>query len=402
MTLDKTDNPSLRHRLPLYPSQVMGAIVLVSFGPLLDPMMRDLGIPLSRAGLVGASFFLGYVLGIALVNTSLARMRAKWAIIVGNGLQGVLLMVAGLASWNLWSLCLACLVVGVSGAPVNTTSWIWLAAHIKKNMAASALQMIFFFGVGMAITPLILGLALDRGASWRWILAVEGGLSLALALAFIFLPLLDVPGRRNVRFSDLKQVIAHNRALLLGMAGACLMYTGAETTINVWLPKFQIDVFGASDTWASLSVTLFWVGLGVGRLVVAPMTRRFSPARLLLACACTLAVFCVALAFAPSQVAALVLSVGAGLGASASYGLIGSYSGHFPAWQSGVASSLFILAGGLGSVIFPYLMGPIASSAGFRVALGMVAIPALAYGLFSLLIHARTEGGSAHADCRDI
>jgi fucose permease len=398
MSLSETADPSLRHRFPLYPSQVMGAIVMVSLGPLLDPIMRDLGIPLSRAGLISAGFFLGNVVGIVLINTNLARVPAKWAIIIGNGLQGIVLMVAGLASWNLWSLSLACLFVGASSALVNTTCWIWLAAHVKKNMAASALQMILFFGVGMVVTPLILGLALDRGASWRWMLAIEGGLSLALALVFVFLPLLDIPGRRNVRSSDLKQVIVHNRGLLLGMAGACFMYTGAETTINVWLPKFQIDVFGAGDTWASLSVALFWVGLVVGRLTAVPLTRRFSPARLLLACACTLTVFCVALAFAPSQVVALVLSVGAGLGASASYGLIGSYSGRFPAWQSGVASSLFILAGGLGSVIFPYLMGPIASSAGFRIALGTVAIPALAYGLFSLLIHARTKGAAAHAD----
>jgi FHS family glucose/mannose:H+ symporter-like MFS transporter len=257
-------------------------------------------------------------------------------------------------------------------------------------MAASALQMILFFALGMMVTPLIVGLAMDKGASWRWILAAEGGLSLALGLLFIFLPLLDVPGRRNVRFPDLKQVFAHNRGLLLAITAAGLLYTGAETTINVWLPKFQIDLFDATDTWASLSVTLFWVGLLVGRLVILPLTARFSPARLLLACACTLAVFCVALAFAPTQTAALVLTVGAGLGASASFGLIGSYSGRFPEWQSGVASSLFILSGGVGSVVLPYLMGPIASSAGFRVGMALIAVPALAYGLFSLLLHSRS------------
>ncbi|NTW08739.1 MAG: DUF1559 domain-containing protein, partial [Anaerolineaceae bacterium] len=94
------------------------------------------------------------------------------------------------------------------------------------------------------------------------------------------------------------------------------------------------------------------------------------------------------------ELSALVLSVGAGLGASASYGLIGSYSGQFPGWQSGVASSLFILAGGVGCVVFPYLIGPIASSAGFRISLATVAVPAVLYGLFSLLIHARATSCS--------
>ncbi|MBN1628283.1 MAG: MFS transporter [Thermoleophilia bacterium] len=387
---DPSTNPSLRYRLPLYPSNLMGAVIMVSLGPLLDPIMKDLGVGLSQAGLIGAGLFVGNTLGIIICNTNLAHVPAKWAIVAGTFLQSIGLVLAGLVSKDLWTLFAAYFVVGACGALVNTTCWIWLGAHMKKNMAASALQMILFFGVGMLVTPVILGPILERGASWRWILVVQGGLSMALALVFVWLPLLDVPGRRNVRLADFRQVLAHNRGLLLGMMGACFMYAGAETTINVWLPKFQIDVFGAGDTWASLSVTLFWVGLVVGRLVIMPLTARFSPARLLLVCAGVLAVFCVALSVSPTQVVALVLSVGAGLGASASYGLIGSYSGRFPGWQSGVASSLFILAGGVGCTVFPYLMGPIASSAGFRIALGTVAVPAVLYGLFSLLIHARS------------
>lgn len=97
------------------------------------------------------------------------------------------------------------------------------------------------------------------------------------------------------------------------------------------------------------------------------------------------------MAFAPSQTAALVLSVGAGLEASASYGIIGSYSGRFPEWQSGVASSLFIFSGGVGGVAFPCIMGLLASAVGFRIALAVIAVPALAYALFSLLIHARAD-----------
>jgi len=108
-----------------------------------------------------------------------------------------------------------------------------------------------------------------------------------------------------------------------------------------------------------------------------------------LICACVLAVFTVALAFAPSQIASLVFAVGAGLGASACYGLIGSYAGRFPGWQSAVTTSTFILSGGLGAVTFPYLMGPVASTAGFRIALALVAMPVLACAAASLLIHAR-------------
>ncbi len=388
-------NPSLRYRIPLYPTQFLCAMAIVSVGPLLDSMMTDLGVSLSRGGLISAGLFLGNVSGIVVLNTAMARVPVKRTLIGGAILQGASLIAAGLATVDLWTLLVAYLFVGFSGALLNATCWMWQSAHMKKNAAAAALKMILFFGLAMMIVPLVLGMVLDAGADWRWILVVEGGLSLLTASVIAVFPLLDIPGRRNVRATQFKEVFSHNLGLLLGMMGAGFTYVGAEMTMNVWLPKFQIDVFEAGDTWASLSVTLFWAGLIVGRLIVMALTRRFAASRLLLLCACIMAVFTVAVALVPSQVASLVLTVGAGLGASASYGLIGSFSGRFPGWQSSVASSLFVLSGGIGSITFPYIMGPLADSAGFQIALAALAVPAIIYGLFSLLIHARS-GEAAH------
>jgi len=365
-------------------------MAIVSIGPLLDSMMGDLGVPLSRGGLISAGLYIGNVTAIVILNTTMARVPAKRVLLAGTTLQGAGLIVVGSVSWSLWSLVLAYVLIGFSGALMNTTCWMWLSAHIKKNTATSALQMILFFALAMMLLPVILGFALDRGAAWRWVLVTEGCLSLFMTVVFLFLPLTDIPGRQNVRMSHLKQVIAYDAKLLLGIMGAGFMYVGAEMTMNVWLPKFQIDVFSATDTLAGLSVTLFWVGLVAGRLIMMPLTRRYPPSRLLLICAFTMAVFTVAIGLAPSQVAALALSVGAGLGASASYGIIGSYSGRFPGWQSSVASSLFIFAGGLGSITLPYVMGPLADSAGFRIALALIAVPAFAYAMFALLIRARS------------
>ncbi len=390
-------NPALGHRLPLYPTQFLVAMAVVSIGPLLNGMMNDLGVSLSRGGLISAGLYAGNVTGAIILNTAMARVQIKRVLLVGTTLQGTGLIAAGAISRNLWCLIAAYLVVGFSGALMNTSCWMWVSAHVKKNTAAAALQMILFFAFAMMVIPLILGLALDRGAAWRWILIAEGALSLVTTTTFLFLPLTDVPGRQNVRLSQLRQVVAYDPVLLFGIMGAGLMYVGAEMTMNIWLPKFQIDVFASSDTWAGLSVTLFWIGLITGRLLVMRLTRRYSSSFLLLICAGTMAVFTIAVALAPSQAVSLALAVGAGLGASASYGLIGSYAGRFPGWQSSVTSSLFILAGGVGSITFPYVMGPLANAAGFRIALAMIAAPAVIYALFGLLIRRRTGEGARSA-----
>jgi hypothetical protein len=47
---------------------------------------------------------------------------------------------------------------------------------------------------------------------------------------------------------------------------------------------------------------------------------------------------------------------------------------------------MFVLSGAVGSAAFPYIMGPLASAAGFRIALAVVAVPALIYGGAALVI----------------
>ena len=88
-------NPSLRHRLPLYPSQFLVAMAIVSIGPFLHPMMRDLGVPLSRGGLMSAGLFIGNVSAIVVLNMALARFPAKTVLLGGTLLQAV-----ALAAWR--------------------------------------------------------------------------------------------------------------------------------------------------------------------------------------------------------------------------------------------------------------------------------------------------------------
>jgi fucose permease len=382
-----TVNPSLRHRLPLYPSQFLIAMAVVSIGPLLNSMMDDLGMSLSRGGLISAGLYLGNVAAIISVNTIFSDWPVRQTLMTGAGVLGMGLLTAGAATYELWSLLGAYIIIGFGCALMNTTCWIWISAHIVDNRASAALRMILFYALGMMSVPILIGLGLDAGIPWRWVLIAEGGFAILMAFLYGILPLLDVPNRRNVGLRDIKQVFAFDPKLLSGMVIAGFAYVGAEVTLNVWLPKFQIDVFGVTDSRGGLAVTLFWVGLIAGRILILPLTRRVAASRLLLGCACVFAVLVVATALAPSQLTSLILAVGAGLGASASYALIGSYAGRFPGWQSAVASSLFILSGGVGSILLPYLMGPLAGAAGFRVALALIAVPIVIYGAASLSIH---------------
>jgi fucose permease len=190
-------------------------------------------------------------------------------------------------------------------------------------------------------------------------------------------------------------VAAFNPRLLVAIALASFMYLGAEITLGTWLPKFQVDVFGASEAWAGLTVTFYFVGQIVGRLAVIPATRRFPPSSLLAIFGIAMAVFIVGVAVSPSQAASLALTFCVGLGSCASFSMIGSYSSRFPAWHAGVVFSIFQLAGGMGAMVFPYLTGPVAAAAGFRAAIAIAAVPGLVMALLALVLRKASGEGSA-------
>jgi MFS transporter, FHS family, glucose/mannose:H+ symporter len=364
-------------RLPLYLTQFLSGVVWVTLGPLLDSILRDLGIPLSRGGIVALAFFLGSVVGLVSLNALLARVPIKWCLVGAGLLEAAAPAAAGLLSHDSWSLLVSFFFMGFSAVILGAVPGMWLSAHVKKETARAMTVMMMSSVSGMTLTPIVLGVLLNSGANWRSILAGEAVFALVVTLVLAALPLADIPRRENLRPRHVRAVVAFNPRLLAAIVAASFLYLGAEMTLVVWLPKFELDVFGASATWASLSVTFYFIGQIVGRLIAIPFTRRFLTSSLLFVCAIAMGVFAGAIGLSPGQGISLALTFCAGLGSSAAFSFIGSYAAKFPDWHAGVVFSAFQLAGGVGGMVFPYLTGPLAAEAGFKAAIAFAAVPAL-------------------------
>ncbi len=371
----------------LYATTFVVGVTMISLGPLLDPILKDLRIPLAQGGLISVGFAVGMLIGVVALNFLLARVPVKWALVGAASLQALGLVASGWLAQGLWSLMLAYLLVGTGCVLLNSLPGMWITCHIKVGADRAMVTMLVFFALGMMVAPLLIGAALGWGATWHSVLLAEAVMSVALAVLVAFSPVSDIEGRENLRLRRLREVVGFNPRLFAAVLTASIFYIGAEFTFNVWLAKYEIDVFGVGKTLAGLAVTLFWVGLLIGRLVVIPLTRRLPPARILMAGAAVLAVFALGVALSVSPEMSMVLSFFAGLGASAGFPLILSFSARFPRWHAGVVFSSVIMAGALGRIIFPYLVGPLAESLGFRTAMGLAFVLAAALSLLTLYLH---------------
>jgi fucose permease len=371
----------------LYATTFVVGVTMITLGPLLDPILTDLRIPLAQGGLISVGFAVGMLIGVVSLNFLLAGVPVKWGLVGAASLQTVGLVASGLLARGLWSLVLAYLLVGAGCVFLNSLPGMWITSHMKAGADRAMVTMLVFFALGMMVTPLLIGAALGWGATWRSVLLAEAVVSAALAVLVALSPVTDIEGRENLRPHRLREVIGFNRRLFAAVLTASILYIGAEFTFNVWLAKYEIDVFGVDKTTAGLVVTLFWVGLLIGRLVVIPLTRRLPAARILMAGAAVWAVFALGVALSVSAEMSMVMSFFAGLGASAGFPLILSFSARFPRWHAGVVFSSVIMAGALGRIIFPYLVGPFAESLGFRTAMGLAFVLAAALSLLTLYIH---------------
>lgn len=381
-------------RLSLYLGQLLSGMVAMTLGPVLNTVLDDLGIPLAKGGTPALTYFFATMVGILALNFLMARVPVKWCLCGCAFVEAVGLTETALLAQGLWSFAGLYFIVGVPCWVLAGIPGMWISAHVRER-TAWALNIVMLASVtGMTVTPLILGVLLDSGAGWRTIFLGEAAVSLAFAVMLAVVPLADIPDRENLRLRQVKAIAGFKPKLLAGLAVASFLYMGAEMALTTWLPKFQVDVFASTEVWAGLSVTFYFVGQVVGRIVSIPLTRRFLPSTLLLGCCLALGVFTALVAVSPTQSLAMAMVFLAGFGAASTFSLLGSYSAKFPLWYAGVVYSAYQVAGGVGSMALPYVIGPLADGVSFRAAIAFCALPFLI--LAGMALFFRKVSGETH------
>ena len=208
----------------------MGA-TLITLGPLLDPILRDLHIPLAKGGLLSFGFFLGRVAGVLLLNFGLARVPIKTIMVTCAVVLTLGSAACGLLGVGLWPLSLALFVTGLAGVIPNAVSGVWVAAHIHKGVEKAMLNIGAYFALGVVVAPLVIGAALELGATWRWVFLGEAVFSAVVAIVLMILPIADVRDRENLRAGQLKAVAGSHPSLLAVILGATFLYVCVEGTL---------------------------------------------------------------------------------------------------------------------------------------------------------------------------
>ncbi|MCZ7582739.1 MAG: MFS transporter [Deltaproteobacteria bacterium] len=371
--MPQTENtPALR---ALYPTMIVAGVALITLGPLLDAIIADLGIERAQGGTFALAYFLGMNLSVLSLNFATGHFGSRRTLVAGALVHAAGLVLFGAAPGGLGALCAYYVIAGVGYGYLAIYPGIYVTSLVKTGTEAAMSRVFGFVGVGVTITPFVIGALLDRGFSWRAIVLGEAAIAAALAAFLATARLNDIPGRKNLSLADLATAWRFNRTLWIAVFIAVFLYVGSEGTFNIWLAKFHTDIHGAGPFRAGLAVTIFWSGLAIGRLGLSRLASQRGSTSVLVAFSAAMAAGIVLTAYGPTLLLSELFAFISGLAASLIFPVATSYASRFPDWLAGPVYSSTIFAAGLGNALVPYAAGWIADLAGFRAAMACAALP---------------------------
>lgn len=273
-----------------------------------------------------------------------------------------------------------------AGAIDGGTNGLFLALFTEDR--AGPLNFLhLFFSVGALTGPFLAGQVVAAGISWRFLVV---GFSVVGVVLSVLLVLQQLPAgdRVEVTQSASGESLARAERSLLpfaGLAVAIALYVAAEMGVTGWLVKFLAD---EPVRLATGALSIFWVGLALGRLLSNWLADRFNAVAFTLVCGLCASCALLGAVFSPSIALSLVLFGISGMFYGPVYPMLMAIGGDLYPHRLAALSGTLAAAAVVGSVVYPPLMGAVAAHVGIRVGmigaalLGVPAIIALLYAHF--------------------
>ncbi len=344
------------------------AVLISSVMTSITTEFMATGLTLAAIGLIFPARAVGGLLGNLLAGVGsdlLGRGRLVWLAAL---LLGLALVVA--AASGQWLLFVVGLLV-ISGAQSALSTGInAMIADANRERRAQALNTLHgVYGVGAAISPLLIGYLLGGGLPWRWALGGSGLIWLIYGVV-VYLLYRGENHKQDRAQTQRTEWQMLREGPFLALFLIAFAYNGIAWSLLGWIAVFMEQSAGLSTFLSISMIAVFYVALTIGRFLCAAYAERigYTFTLLILGIGITLTYGLVVFG------TPLVVAVGVFL-----TGL--SLSGLFPTAlalgaqrypeQTGTVSGILSVAMTLGSMIPPLWTGIIAERWSFQIALGV-------------------------------
>jgi fucose permease len=352
-------------------------------GTLLPLLVERFGIRLVEAGSMLALQPLGYLLAVTVAGR----------LIEGYGMRpvlaaGMLTSAAGFAGFGLisgWTGGAAMMLIGGLGFGVMEVGTNTLLIVVGGERRSNLLNFAhLFFGVGSFITPVLAAHAVAAGVSWRITFLVAGTATAAVAVGWGLFDVQDVAAVRPAGGSA-RSVVRSPSALLF--AAMLAVYVGTETGIGAWLTKYMVSVRQVTLIYAGNALSVYWLGLAVGRLVLSVLSHRIREELLLVLLTLVATIAMCGALMVERPLGVVICAAFTGLGFSGIFPAVIALGGRSHPHDTAGVTSVMIAGAGLGGILIPWSMSAVADAAGLMAGMSVYAALCAVMVLQALLVH---------------
>lgn len=335
-----------------------------TFAVVLPGVIETFDLPAGEAGLFVFMVEMGSFLSLLLLGFVIDQVGAFWGLRVGL----VMLMVALLATAQVRQFSLLPLALLLLGSGIA-----WTATSINTLMAAMGERRSYylglmhsFYGFAAVLAPMVAGVVMAWD-TWQSYYRLLSALSLGM---FILVWKFEVGRESTGKGASEDDVFAdadvkgagwtRGLSTLKPIAGICLgvfALAGVQNVLNTWIYLYTSHTYNANHGQATLSPTVYWIGILLGRVGLIFLSEKYS-ARCLL----------IALSLLPAGALWIDHSGGTywlalpafflgGLGVSGTFQLGTTWASERMPQRVGLASTAVMAVSGLGLGFGPWLAG---------------------------------------------
>ncbi|MFL7814159.1 MAG: MFS transporter [Anaerolineales bacterium] len=329
---------------------ILGAFTALG-GPALPSLADNTSSTLEQISLYFVLGSLGYLLGSLLGGRAYDRLAGNRLLaltLLGVAVSGALIPTAHRLQWLLLAQFILGLAQGANDVGCNT---LLLWAH-GEDVGPYINGLHFSFGVGTAIAPLVLAgfIALGSGIQWAfWVFTV---MSLPVVAWLWTLPEAPTTVQHT---SNSKPTAALFPVIFLVLA--FVFYVGGEVGFGNWIYTYALERGLGTVITSAYLTSAFWGTFTAGRLLGVWISSRFRPIPVLVVDLLGSLVSLVVIFLWPGSASALWIgAVGCGLFMASVFPTMLVLAGE-RLEVSGKVTSWFLVGGGAGSMIIPWVIG---------------------------------------------
>ena len=242
----------------------------------------EFNLPVSYASYVTIFVSLGTIISSFFSARIINRLGTVKITVLSTFLTAAALLGFSFSQNMLW-LCICAFPLGLGAGSIDTALNNYVALHYKAN------HMNFlhcFYGVGVALSPYLMSLALNDNSNWRQGYRTIFFLQISIAVLMVFsIPVWKKVGEKSAGETAPKTLTTIEILKTKGTKaafGVFIFSCGIEAVCTVWGSTFFVEAKNISPDEGAKLIVLYFVGLTLGRFISGLIANKLSSYKIII------------------------------------------------------------------------------------------------------------------------